>query len=90
MNIEPYIFSKSAGIDWYHYLHIHGGVGHGKDMGGKYKFVIAYLLSEQSEAVGQQSLDCFCRDAGIPWGGGDTIEEAYEDFNEALKINPIK
>lgn len=89
MKIEPYIFSKSGGFDWYHYLRICGGVGHGKDMGGKYNFVMAYLLPEQSAEIGLQSLDSFCRDAGIPWGGGSTIEEAYVDFQQALSLNPI-
>lgn len=88
--IEPYIYSKHGGVRWYHYLHIHGGVGHGESMGGKYKFVIAYLAPDQAGEIGQISLDRFCIDNNIPWGGGKTIEEAYEDFKKAFEINPIK
>lgn len=89
-NIEPYIYSKSGGLSWYHYLHIHGGSGHGKNVGGKYAFVMTYLTPEQSGEVGQISLDRFCIDNKIPYGAGATIEDANEDFNEVIKINPIK
>lgn len=87
--IEPYIMSESGGFSWYHFLHIQGGEGHGKThLGGRFKFVIAYLTPDeaanQTNEMGQSSLDIYCEDKSIAFGGGDTIQDAYANFKTSL------
>jgi len=92
MNIPNYLMTKSAvnGFWFYHYLHIEGGAGHKKrGMGGFYKYVLAYIMPEENQKRYQNapfgaSLECFCKNNKIPFGGGDTSGEAFENF---LKSN---
>lgn len=81
-DIKPYITvkSKTNGFDFYHYLHIQGGSGHGKyKMGGAHLFYVFYLPPDTANDEGL-SPEFFCKSLGIPCGVGDTIEEAYADY----------
>lgn len=90
--IKPYLLvkSKENGFDFYYYLHIQGGSGHGKtNLGGAHNFYVFYLLPD---TLNQENLspEFFCKSFGVPCGVGDTIEEAHNDFIEKLKTNPLK
>lgn len=82
-DIKPYFLTKSGvnGFDFYHYLNIHGGSGHGKrGLGGRYLFTLCYLTPEEHDAMGQTSPDLFCDASKIPCGVGQTIEIAYKNW----------
>lgn len=91
-DIKPYITvrSKVNGLDFYHYLHIQGGYGHGKkSVGGAYNFYVFYLEPDVINHF-TQSPEFFCKERSIPCGVGKTIEEAYSDFKTKLSTNPLK
>lgn len=82
LEIEPFITARENGLDWIYYLTIRGGQGHGKNNGGKYRFIIAYLSPDQSSEAAQMSLDIYCQSMNIVFGAGDTIEQAYATYQQ--------
>ncbi len=85
----PYILKRSNGVSWYHYLHIIGGSGNwgGKReehlRGGEYNFCLFYAAPD--EMIGK---DCcamqWCKQKKIPFGIGETIEVAYNNYQSKL------
>lgn len=90
--VKPYIITRAPnGFSMYNYLRISGGAGHGKPhLGGTYLFVASYLCSEDDEEMGRTSMEKFCRDKQIPFGYGNTIEEALTMLMEELRKTPLK
>ena len=88
-DIKPYMTTRQGAINWYHYLHIKGGTGKRDGHGGQYAYYLTYLIAD-NERIIDCSLDYYCKDKGIPCGVGDTIEEAYNDFQSQLIRIPLK
>lgn len=85
-NIPPYIYKRSMvnGFDFYYYLHIRGGSGSkGRSernvYGGEYDYIVFYASPSEMEGCNHCER-IWCRDKGIPYGLGKTIEEAYLDW----------
>jgi hypothetical protein len=81
--IEPYVLKNR----FYHYLHIRGGSGNPKDkderylFGGEYNFIVFYASPSQMKGIGDTCVRIWCIEKGIPYGIGDTITEAFENYN---------
>lgn len=94
MNIERYILvkSKTNGLDFFHYLQIHGGSGddgRGKHRhGGKFDFILFYCLPDAMEGC-DICVRIWCEQKHIPYGEGTTIEEAYKNYHKKLKEKPL-
>ena len=89
--IKQYILEKSEanGFDFYKYLHIKGGSGNWKGKpergrnGGEFDFVLFYAYPEDMEKIRPGMCErLWCIEAGICYGEGRTIEEAYENYLE--------
>jgi len=91
--IKPYIMERSEanGFDFYRYLHIRGGSGNidakgeSNRYGGEYNFILFYCRPEEMEERGQICERLWCREKGIVYGEGNTIEEAYENYKKKLQ-----
>lgn len=90
--IQPYIMkrSKANGFDFYHYLHINGCAMSFNLHAPVVKFIVSYLTPDEAEELNGKKMDAYCKRKKIPFGQGLTIEEAHADFQEKLKINPLK
>ena len=92
-DIKPYIMerSKANGFDFYRYLHIRGGSGNWKQKseahrnGGEYNFIVFYASPEQMKGHDEMCERLWCREKGIVYGEGNTIEEAYENYKKKLQ-----
>lgn len=88
--IKPHIEVRERGINWHYYLHIQGGIGPSTSGGGKYKFVLWYEAPNSDIDRGHSSAEYYCKENDIRFGHGDTIEEAYSNYREVIKDNPLK
>lgn len=89
--IPSYIYEKSKvnGFDFYRYLHIRGGSGNIRypeieehRYGGEYHFILYYARPEELEGIGPMCERLWCREKGIVYGEGDSIDEAYQNYQE--------
>lgn len=88
------MLTKSGGTDWYHFLHIRGGSGINPNRpnfryGGEYNIILFYVAPGDSKSINKCER-IWCIENNIPYGEGNSIEEAYKDFLEKVKINPLK
>ena len=92
--IKPYIMERSQtnGFDFYKYLHIRGGSGNIRypeiedhRHGGEYHIILFYCRPEEMEGRGEMCERLWCREKGIVYGEGNTIEEAYENYKKKLQ-----
>ena len=90
-HIKPYHLVKPKGcmFPFFHYLHIQGGAGRKDGTGGQYNFYLTYLPPDDERTI-DVALDHWCKDRKIPCGVGDTISEAYNDFQHQLIRLPLK
>jgi hypothetical protein len=87
--IKPYIYVRE-GVDWYFYLHIKGGQGHGKkSLGGTHKFVLWYETPTDEDRNRTMAAEKYCEKYKIPFGHGNTIEEAYDNWREQIILTPL-
>lgn len=89
IDIPPYLYerSKTNGFDFYRYLHIRGGSCNVRypeieehRYGGEYHFIVYYARPEELEGIGSMCERLWCREKGIIYGEGYTIEGAYENY----------
>jgi hypothetical protein len=82
-DIKPYITVRSevCGLPFIHYLHIHGGAGgfHRKNIGGEYDFILFYASVGEMEGL-DKCERLWCKEKGIIYGEGDSIEKAHADY----------
>src|SRR5689334_22110939 len=83
------------GVGWYYYLHIVGGTGeksiHDRSAhGGQYTFYLFYATPTQLEKGMDVAADHWCKKMGLPCGIGDTIDQAYFNWQEQEKLIPLK
>jgi hypothetical protein len=88
MEMPPYLLSKANRFNWFHYLHIKGGSGSKNGSGGQHKFYVYYATPEEEEKIGTTSPEFACEELNIPYGYGDTIQEAYTLFLQSQTKQP--
>lgn len=88
-NIPQYIMeeSKTNGFGFYKYLHIRGGSGNIRypsiedhRYGGEYNIILYYARPEELEGIGDMCERLWCREKSILYGEGNSIDEAYENY----------
>lgn len=80
----------NKGVDWFHYLHIHGGTGERGNNGGQYGFCVFYITPEDAFKI-DKCPRFWCIENKILFGIGDTIEDAYRDYLKKLgDDHPLK
>lgn len=94
IDIKPYILVRAFGVKWYQYLHIVGGSGNHKGKperclnGGEYNFCLFYASPDEMKGLSDPKCVMFwCKENFIPFGLGDTIEEAYNNYILKTKHN---
>lgn len=84
--MPPYIKKGS----FYYYLHIQGGCGNPKGkaekhlLGGEFNFIVFYAAPSEIEGM-NKCARFWCKEKGIVYGLGSTIEEAYRNYTASLK-----
>lgn len=86
IEFKPYILINS----FYHYLHIQGGSGNWKGKtekhlyGGEFNYIVFYASPTQMEGL-DKCVRLWCIEKEIPYGIGDTIEDAYDNYAQKIK-----
>lgn len=86
LNIPPYILENRV---WYKYLHIIGGSGNCNDkkeeflIGGEYDFIVFYAAPSEMKGLDKCAM-FWCREKNIPYGIGNTINEAFENLTKQI------
>ena len=89
IKIEPYLLRRSEanGFNFYYYLHIRGGSGNPLSQnrnGGEYNFLLYYAAPSEMEDLGDMCEMKYCEENKIPFGLGNTIEEAYLNYRSKV------